>query len=188
MIQDLKEKTVMRGVYTIKKAFLETKEHFALDRKIYWLQKFGFRKKAQECIDLLNRICRVEVYYYDNLIPTAGRAALASWLTSGSPTPASLRLNYTALGTGANAPANGDTQLQTETYRKAISSATSANNIAYATAFYTAIETSGTFTEAGVFMNGSAGANTGTLFSRVAVSITKTTSTTLTIDYTITIS
>ena len=130
----------------------------------------------------------VIVKEYRNLIPTSGRTAIASWLTNASPTPASIKLNYTALGTGATAPANGDTTLQTETYRKAIASTTNASNIAYATAFYTAIECSGTYTEAGVFMNGTGTANSGTLFSRVAVSIVKTTSQSLTIDYTITIS
>jgi len=130
----------------------------------------------------------VIVKKYKNLIPTAGRSAIASWLTASSPSPASMRLNYTALGTGATAPANGDVQLQTETYRKAIASATNASNVAYATAFYTAPEVSGTFTEAGIFMNATGTANSGTLFSRVAVSITKSTSQSLTIDYTITIS
>lgn len=129
-----------------------------------------------------------QVTIVKNLIPTAGRTAIANWLTNSSPTPASMRLNYTALGTGATAPANGDVQLQTETYRKAIASATNSNNIAYCTAFYTAPETSGTFTEAGIFMNATGVANSGTLFSRVAISITKTTSQSLTIDYTITIS
>ena len=130
----------------------------------------------------------VTVKEYKNLIPTVGRAAIASWLTNSSPTPASMRLNYTALGTGTTAPANGDTQLQTETFRKAIASETNSNNIAYATAFYTAPEVSGTFKEAGIFMNATGTANSGTLFSRVAIDITKTTSQTLTIDYTITIS
>lgn len=127
-------------------------------------------------------------YVYKNLIPTAGRAAIASWLTNVSPTPASmLRVNYTSLGTGVTAPANGDTTLQTETYRKAIASATSAANIAYMTAFYTAPEVSGTFFEAGLHIAGTGTVNTGTLFSRVAINITKTTSETLTIDYTVTI-
>ena len=127
------------------------------------------------------------VFTYENLIPTAGRSAIASWLSQASPSPASVRINKTALGTGVNVPANGDTQLQTETYRKDVASETNSNNVAYFTAFYTAPEVSGTFLEAGMFMNGSAGANTGTLFSRVAINITKSTSETMTIDYTVTI-
>ena len=127
------------------------------------------------------------VFEYENLIPTVGRAAIASHLTNVSPTPAVLRANYTALGTGVTAPANGDTTLQTETFRKAIASETNANNVAYMTAFYTAAEVSGTFLEAGIFLNGTGTVNTGTLFSRVAINITKSLSETLTIDYTVTI-
>lgn len=128
------------------------------------------------------------VFEYENLIPTAGRAAIASWLTSASPSPASLRANYTSLGDDATAPANGDTTLGNEVYRKAIASATNANNVAYMTAFYTAAETSGTYLEAGIHIAGTGAADSGTLFSHVAINITKTTSETLTIDYTITIS
>jgi hypothetical protein len=128
------------------------------------------------------------VFEYENLIPTVGRTAIAEHLTNASPSPASLRCNYTALGTGTNAPANGDTQLQTETFRKAIASQTKSNNIAYMTAFYTAAEAIGTHREAGVFINGTGTANSGTLFSRVAINITKSGTETLTIDYSITIS
>ena len=123
----------------------------------------------------------------DNLIPTAGRAFIASRLAQvGS--PQDIKINYTALGTGTTAPSNGDTQLQTETYRKVVASATSSGAVAYFTAFYTAPEVTGTFKEAGMFINGTGTANTGTLFSRVAVDITKTNLETLTIDYSITIS
>lgn len=130
----------------------------------------------------------VRVFEYDNLIPTVARAAFADYLTNPSPSPASLRANYTALGTGTNAPANSDTQLQTETYRKATASATNDNNIAYISAFYTTTEVSGTFREAGLFMDATGAANSGTILSRVAINITKSTSETLTIDYVLTIS
>jgi len=132
------------------------------------------------------RIKRVQTYR--NLLPTVGRAAIANHLTSATPSPAALRINKTALGTGVTAPANGDTQLQTETFRKDTASATNSNNVGFVTAFYTAPEVSGTFREAGLFINGTATVNSGTLFSRVAINITKTASETLTIDYTLTIS
>lgn len=131
---------------------------------------------------------KVRTFEYDNLVVTAGRAALASWLTNVSPSPASMRINYSSLGTGTTAPANGDTALQTETYRKAISSATSADNIAYLTAFYTAAEVTGTFREAGLQMNASGTPGSGTLFNRVAINITKSIVETMTIDCTVTIS
>ncbi len=123
-----------------------------------------------------------------NIIPTVGRAAMASWLSSASPSPATIRINYCAVGTGTNAPANADTTLQTETYRNTIASETNANNICYFTGFFSATETSGTFREAALFIAGTGTVNTGTLFSRVAINITKTTSDTLTLDWTVTLS
>lgn len=129
-----------------------------------------------------------KIYVVENLIPTIARTAIANHLTNVTPSPSALRITFSALGTGATAPSNSDTLLQTETFRKAIASETNSNNVAYATAFYTAAEVSGTFFEAGLFIAGSITPNTGTLFSRVAINITKTLTETLTIDYTVTIS
>lgn len=126
-------------------------------------------------------------YHYENIVPTVGRAMLANQLTDTTPTN-NPWITHCALGSGTNAPANGDTTLQTETYRNAIASITNSNNIAYATGFFSASETSGTYREAGIFSAGTGSANTGVLVSRVAINITKSTSETLTMDWTLTIS
>ena len=55
---------------------------------------------------------------------------IANNLSNNSPTN-TLYINYTALGTGSTAVANGDTTLDTETYRKATASSTNSNNIGY---------------------------------------------------------
>lgn len=125
-----------------------------------------------------------------NLIPTAGRAAIANQLTSSSPSPDPLRINNCAVGTGTNAPANSDTQLQTESYRNNVASETNSTNVAYVTGFFGATECNGTYREAGLFIAGSGtgNPNTGTLLSRVAINITKSNTETLTLDWTITIS
>jgi hypothetical protein len=110
----------------------------------------------------------------------------ASHLTNPSPaTP--LLATYAAVGSGTNAPANGNTQLQTEAYRNAVASRTSASNIAFVTAFFGATEAVGTHKEAGIFAGGSGTANTGTLLSRVAIDIVKTNTQTLTLDWTLTV-
>lgn len=131
------------------------------------------------------------VYRHKNIIPTVGRALIANNLAISSADDDPF-LNYTALGTGDTAPANGDTQLVTETFRKLTASGTNSNNIAYITAFYTAAEVTGTFKEAALFANGTASADSGILFSRVLLNptsgITKSGTETLTIDYTLTIS
>ena len=124
----------------------------------------------------------------ENLIVTAGKTAIANQFVSGSPSPDPLRVNYIALGSGTNAPAAGDTTLQTEVYRNATASGWNVSNASTLTGFYSATETSGTYREAGLFIAGTASANTGTLLSRVAINITKSAIQTLTIEWQVTIS
>lgn len=205
--KEVQEVTGTKGVYHITKAFLETPEQFALDAKILSLRKKlesyraktglvayflkskieALEKEVISNIRFLNSISRTERLQYVNLVPTVARTMIANNLTNASPTYV-MKITHAALGSSATAPNNTDTQLGTETYRNAIASITNSSNIAYATAFFSAPECSGTYAEAGIFSNGTGSANTGVLDSHVAVSITKTTSQTLTIDYTLTIS
>ena len=127
------------------------------------------------------------VQKYDNLIPTAGRSKVAEALAGDLAVIEDIEINFTSLGTGSTAPANGDTTLETEVFRKVVASATFKDNQLFVTAFYTAPEVSGTFNEAGLHIKGTAGVDTGTLFSRVATSIVKAVTETLTIDYTTTL-
>ncbi|GAF77954.1 unnamed protein product, partial [marine sediment metagenome] len=126
------------------------------------------------------------VYNYKNLIPTVGWTMLANNLTDISPdnTP---RINYVVLGIGVNAPANGDTTLQTEVYRNVVASQTNANNVAYVTGFFNATEDDDAYKEVGLFADAIDAADNGILFSRVAIDITKSNTETLTIDFTLTI-
>ena len=139
------------------------------------------------CVRELNNTCKTTVEIYENIVPTVGRAMIANNLTNVSPTNV-MRIKYAELGSGTNSPANGDTTLQTSSYRNLIASITNASNVAYATAFFNATETTGTYREAGIFCDGSASAGTGVLLSRVAINVTKTSSETLTIDWALTIS
>lgn len=126
-------------------------------------------------------------YKYENVVPTVAKTLIANQLCDPTPTNTPV-INKVALGTGTNAPAVGDTTLQTETYRNNVASLTNAANIGYATGFFSASETSGTFRECGLFSNGTGSANTGVLISRVAINITKSITETLTVDWQLTIS
>jgi hypothetical protein len=123
-------------------------------------------------------------YKYKNIIPTSGRSAIINRLCNVSPTY-TLLANYVALGSGTNTPANTDTTLQTEVYRNLVASRDEDNNIGYITGFFSATETDGTYREAGLFIDGTASADTGLLFSRVAINITKSATESLTLDYSI---
>lgn len=182
-----KEKATLKGVYTFTKAFLEKPEHFALDARIKKLKDSG--AEFMHLVRELNTMCRTEKFVIENIIPTVGRTMIANNLTNASPTNV-MKITHCALGTSSTAVANADVQLGTETYRNAIASITNATNIGYATGFFTAVEVTGTFAECGIFSNGTGTANSGILLSHVLLSpsVVKTSTETLTLDWTLTIS
>lgn len=126
----------------------------------------------------------VRQFTIENVTTTVGRSVLAQRL-SGTTTYTGV-VNYGALGTNSTAPAVGNTQLGTETYRKALSSGTYLNNIAYIENFYTATEVSGTFEEYGFFIDGTGTANSGQLFNRFTQTVTKTVTESLNVQSTVT--
>ena len=147
---------------------------------------FDLRKYTpQQRFEIFSRIPGLieQQVAFENLTPTVGFAQITKAMSGNIAAIAEIKVNYHALGTGSTAPAAGDTQLQTEAYRKLLSSQTYANNKAYYTAFYTAAEVSGTFDEIGLFINGSAAANSGILWDRSLLHIVKQITQTLTIDY-----
>ena len=152
-------------------------------RDYFELSKYSLarRKRAFDKIPGLVKERTVQV----NLNPSVGLRQLAKALSNNIAGVSEITVNYSALGTGVTAPAAGDTQLQTETFRKTISSVTygTSDTKFYATAFYTAPETSGTFREVGLFINGTGTANSGTLWSRAAINVTKALTESLTVDY-----
>lgn len=152
-----------------------------------WLEAKNLR-----FIQLFNKKFIVRQFVLHNITTTVGREALAKALSANLASLAEIEVNETALGTGTTAVAVGDTTLDTETFRKAIASRTFTGNVAYLTAFYTALEVTGTFFEHGLFINGTGAADSGVLLSRVLLNppagITKSSTETLTIDYTITLS
>ena len=117
---------------------------------------------------------------YDNLVVDAGLSQIIEHLVDPTPTPVLLRIDEVALGTGTNAPAPGDTALQTEVYRNNIASANGVAKVGTFTGFFSPSETNGTYREAGLFIDGTV------LFSRVAINITKSAAQSMTIEWTVT--
>ena len=192
----VKEKKIgLSEVYKIVKRKLETPEQWALNNEISRLQKMSAIigqpiEGLKEMIAKLNAITEiVSIKEYSNLVPTAGLEAISDHLANNSPTPSTLKINNVALGTGTTAPAAGDTTLETEVYRNNVASSTNSGAIAYVSGFFSATEDDDTYREVGLFINGDGTGNpdTGTLFSRSAINITKSNTETLTIDYTLTL-
>ncbi|MFA5080308.1 MAG: hypothetical protein WC472_01645 [Candidatus Paceibacterota bacterium] len=117
--------------------------------------------------NLVNSGAVLKVNKAHNIITTVGRAEIAKSLTNGRVTAPII--NYGALGTVASpSPSNSSTQLGNEVFRKVPASQSNDNNIAYIDFFFAAADCSGTFTEFGNFIDGTATANSGKLFSYIA--------------------
>jgi hypothetical protein len=121
-----------------------------------------------------------DVFEVDNVITEAAWELVANHFVDPTPDDAML-LTEAALGSGISTPAATDTTLQAETYRNNLASKSNDGNVAYVTAYFNATETTGTYREAGIFTAD------GVLVSRVAINITKSSSQTLTLDWTLTV-
>lgn len=132
----------------------------------------------------------VRAITYKNIIPTVARQQIAKALTGNISAVTEIKITHQELGTGTNAPANGDTGLQTPSAgtRKTITSMAYSSNQLNLTAFWAATEATGTWREFGSFVNGTGTSNSGVLFNRVAINITVGASDALTVDGTVTIS
>lgn len=122
---------------------------------------------------------------YRNLIVTLCKEMIAARLAGGG---GDCDITYVAVGTDATTPAIGDTALGTELDRNALASISAAGSVITATGFFGAAEANGTLTEMGLFGEAaSATPDSGTLINHAAISETKTSSETMTIECTLTI-
>lgn len=92
-------------------------------------------------------------------------------------------INKALLGTGTTPATANDTKLETETYRNDIASGTAGDNVAYITSYFTETEVTGTFTEYGNVIDGTASPDTGRIWShKTGISWVKDGVTSLTVD------
>lgn len=107
----------------------------------------------------------VRTVEFSNIVPIVGRNVLAR-IVGGDFTYTG-EINEVALGSGMTLPTDGDTELETETYRQSITDTTFLNNIAYLAAFIPSGSGTGMYNEAGLFIDGTGAADSGQLFSHV---------------------
>jgi len=182
-------KIVGEVVYTL--CDIATEEAKRIQDKIvyalYETKDWGLYKKATKELHDKFMVKRLVV---PNRVVTVGKEVLCR-LLSGD-TTYSGEVNYCALGIGSAASTIGDITLSDEVYRKLVSSATYEDNKAYLSTFFTATETTGTYREIGHFIDGTAVADSGQLWSRIAKADTgelpldKSNTESLTIDYKVT--
>lgn len=106
-----------------------------------------------------------------NLVVDAGLTLLANRISDAVPDSGCL-INYLAVGTGTATPDAGDTELQTENARKAVTSRTNADAVAAISTVFDAGEVpTSTLKEVGAFIDATATADSGTLFARQNIDV-----------------
>ena len=128
-----------------------------------------------------------EIFYYDNLVVTAGKTMIAKRLAQ---TGNNCNITYCAVGTNATVPTITDTTLGTEIDRVLVTTINYSTNTVAIVSFFGASDANGVLKEIGFFGEAATGFGgvIGTMFNHSAISITKTSAKTLTIEWTITIS
>ena len=116
----------------------------------------------------------------ENLVVTAGKNWVADRMNN-----ANTVMTHMAVGTGTNAAAAGDTTLQTESERNALTSTTVTNNAVAYVATWAAGDATAAITEAGIFD----AASSGDMLARTVFSVVnKGAADSMTITWTITVS
>lgn len=124
---------------------------------------------------------------YHNMVVTAAKTAIATRLAGGSTNDVGT-ISYIAVGTGTTSPALSDVALQTELARKELALRSSTSNVATFTGFFGVSEGNGVLREAALFGDAATStAGTGTMYCRVAINRTKSSSDTLSLTWTFTL-
>jgi len=148
-----------------------------------FVKGFNFRTRAAFLAGAPAGVVAQELAF-ENITPAIGFEAITKALSGNISDPEELEVMVFALGTGTTPAADSDTTLETEGFRKLLSSVSYSGASAFYTAFIDLAEAVGSWTEMGLFMNADAGTpDDGTLWDRTLESITKTNSQSLTIDY-----
>lgn len=154
---------------------IEAKENYGIDGKVICTLR-----------DLEGNVVWEKEYH--NIVTSAAKAGFAQLINAEtSPTFTGI-VNYGAVGTGTSTPATSDTQLQTEVGRKTVNGRSRAANVTTLEFYFDPTEANGNLKEFGAFIDGTASANTGTLFDRVSIDVVKTSLNSLTISLVITVS
>jgi hypothetical protein len=123
-----------------------------------------YRARYHALIDAL-RPFKTREMRVTNLVPLVGRALIAQRI-AGTLTYTGT-INYGALGSGSTAPASGDVKLGTEVFRKVPAVQSVSSNVASIQFFFTKADTNGTYQEWGTFIDGTASADSGQMFSHL---------------------
>jgi len=169
MTEITNEQFKIKGIHTCRVYDLSTIEAQEIDKDIKFLiSRKGFfvssyyEEKYKQLIEKLRKFL-VREMVVENLIPTVGRVAIARRLIGD--TTYTGTVNYGALGSSSTIPTNSDTQLGTEVFRKAPAVSSYISNTVFIDFYFSTTDTNGTYNEWGTFIDGTASANSGQMFT-----------------------
>lgn len=154
----------IKGIVTLKTFDVASEEAAQIDAYLKDAKDMPY-DVFQYYVTQLDRMCYGRTASFQNLVVQAGRVEIVKQLSGESST--ALPISYGALGTGNTAVNASDTTLVTEAVRKGVASKTRTNTTLSIDFYYSKTDWNGTAQEFGTFINGSATADTGTLFNRV---------------------
>lgn len=152
------------GIVTFTSYKLETPRAIEID-KILKNAKNMDPKEYQALVKELDTICTKKRLVKRNLCVLVGRSMMAGRL-AGETTYTGI-INYGCLGTSATAVSDSDTQLGAEVKRKAVGTRTRINDQVNFEFYFSKSDTSGTYQEFGMVVDGTLTANTGVQFNRL---------------------
>jgi len=155
------------------------------------MQNKGFSDDLKLCGEYTLRVVGADGkeksrHVIKNLIPAAIRTLILENMFDETPATTCL-VSHVAVGSGTNAPADGNTQLQTEVARVAVTSRAFSGSVGTCSGVFPAGTATGTHREVGIFFEGTGAANSGTLGSRSAINITVTALDALFVDWRLTL-
>ena len=167
MQTEIEEEGKIKGEMLVSIYDTTSKQANALEQEIIvhinGIRLSNYREKYLSLVKQMRDLFLVREYAVTNIIVIAGRSVVAQRLAND--TTYTGIINYGALGSSATTPVDGNTQLGTEVFRKVVASVSDTTNQAFIDFFYSKADTSGTYQEFGTFIDGTATANTGQMFT-----------------------
>lgn len=162
--QEVKDKGGFVGYVTVGNFVLSTPEAVEIDSLLSTAENMP-RAEYDKHVARLREICEFRTVRRKNSVVLSGRSIYAR-IALGDLTYTGI-INYGCLGTSSAAVLDANTQLGTEVKRKGIASSSRSGSSFTIDFYYSKADTSGTYQEFGMVVDGTVTANTGQLFNRV---------------------
>jgi len=158
------EKPGTKGRVTLSNFLIACERSAEIDRILQSAHNMP-KRLYDKLVAEMRQLCEVKEHTFENLVVLTGRELFARRLVNDMTYDGIIQ--YGAVGTGAVAPVAGNTQLGAEVFRKNIATRVRTGASVTIDFYYSKADTSGTFTEFGMFTDATSTPNSGQLFNRV---------------------